>query len=606
MSTLSPADLTDTIAPGLHLRPISTPTQRIWCYGASTTRAADGCIALATTPGDLRSFSSVRSVLLGLAQVIHPSQQAAVASYLQRLDQVAPWGADLPTHAFSRMLSDGVAFAILRRISRESVHTSPLIHQGAILLNSVLARAGVNQAVLPHTGEVDRASLKLFARAMLLLTEKDGFSWVWEFGEDRDGGGASDLRLLIQRDFIAHLKTTLSPTIIHGQALRPSPEMTFQAETLESVSAALVLQNYSGCLGLMQHAPLDNAERARLTALVAVNTGRYELALDLLNTAIPLSKPSMAAHLCYLSGLIQAKRHYDPQASETHHLRGMAILDAASGRVDDDDGDLQLERAWLHNGLALNAALASRRSANPAPHVHSAFDHLRSAFACLESGRQPARMYLQFNLFSNMSFLMEIQGAYDVAINTLDSIFLDQSSENPAEQGRWSATLGYRIAMLHWKAGRQDVAASLLRRALASLEPAEEPARERILRGLGQVLLSSGHHKEASAAFSEGLAIGRKLRFAEATKHHAAGAIAAFVQDGAKGRARDLLNECMQVDHITLPTEGRGIAGIIVPKASPKLPAYYPEIDLEDVPRMDINRLLSGQDPMQRAGKCAA
>ena len=157
------------------------------------------------------------------------------------------------------------------------------------------------------------------------------------------------------------MATIILPKRIKGDAKSPPLDRWNAKARAEEISAALVLQNYTGCMDMLSNSNLDEVEHARLSALIAINTGYYEQALAKLTIAVPKASPAKAAHLCYICGLIKSKRYYDIEASNAFHERGLKILRTAPVNA---DGDLELERAWLLNGLALNKAFSSRQASD--------------------------------------------------------------------------------------------------------------------------------------------------------------------------------------------------------------------------------------------------
>ncbi|MHC2275458.1 tetratricopeptide (TPR) repeat protein [Bradyrhizobium diazoefficiens] len=592
------------------LRPRSDQAQRTWVVGEYSYSGEQPALTLPVCNGDLSTFASVRQVLASLDARSHVTQRAEIANFLAQLNGVAPWGASLPPGAFARILTDGVAFSILRRISRESIHTSPLIQNGAVLLNKILRQLPYQQVVLPCVDKLDRPSLKVFARAALLLQKNDEFAWVWQFSSDVIADKPRTLIEEVRRDFFSHLFVVISPSVDQARSrankFTQTEAMAVQPKkptpSFEQISSALVLQNYCGCLDMLDSTPnnIPESERNRITALVAVNVGRLDIALSSLDRAAQGTVGPRAAHLSYLKGLIHAKRQYDLTISDHCYREGLASLDNNSTSID-GDSDPDLERAWLHNGLALNSAIRFRRAGCPARLSKVAFDELMSAFNLVREGSSAARLYLRFNIVSNMSLLMELQREYDVAIALLEQAFGDLRSRDHHETLRWRVSHDYRVAILNLRRGAVDIASkSLMQIAHASDNSTEHSLHERVLRGLGEAQLASQRYLDAEQSFRTGVEIGQRYRFENSVWHHGAGVVSALIGSGNRAGAEEFASFLHHEEEINLvsedPSLGCNIDNVRPPPVSTKLPAYYPEIDLEDVPKLDLNRFLGGQD----------
>src|SRR5260370_6971593 len=84
-----------------------------------------------------------------------------------------------------KLLADSVAFAVMRRISRESFYTARVIELGARTINRIISqRLEYKYAYVSDVDRLDRPTLKVLARAMLFLATSHGFSWVFHSTSD--------------------------------------------------------------------------------------------------------------------------------------------------------------------------------------------------------------------------------------------------------------------------------------------------------------------------------------------------------------------------------------------------------------------------------------
>jgi hypothetical protein len=292
---------------------------------------------------------------------------------------------------------------------------------------------------------------------------------VWHSESNPASGCASkseDLFLTSRNQLLRQMIGILTPILKrHPDATSLTrPAVRPRSMSLYDISAALVIQNYDACFlwgeGFLQSGnDAEVAEGLRLTALAAVNIGNPEAALRALRLAEQLTvQPGRRAHLSYLQGLIEAKRIYDLSSSTLHYERGLSYLSTDSGGGE----DLPLERAWLYNGLALNEAILWRRDPLAMERHAKAFALEREAFSLVFAGDDPARTYLRFNLLANSAFLLEMQGKFDLAIEVFRKAFDLGSDASSAQRERWLNIMGYRIGMLHYRAGRLDEAYNLI------------------------------------------------------------------------------------------------------------------------------------------------
>ena len=588
----------------LHLRPRSHDAQRVWQVGAGLSGAQPPgeLFHLAVLPDEHHSFASLTSILHQLEPFAQPDQRRELARLDDYMREACPDFGDGSSVSHGRFMADAVTLAIMRRISRESVYTARLIETGARVLNSILSRSiGCKGVWVPHVDRLDRPTLKVLARAMLLLEPSHGFSWVWHLSSDpmrTSDDTPDDPYVVSRRDLLRKLVGILSPRLARDGIAVPlcRPKVSDANVSALQVAAALVVQNYDACFlwtdALLRRADAGEvSEGLRLRALAAVNVGMFDQSMrDLHQAELMTELPGRRAHFCYLQGLIDAKRRYSLEQSGSHYERGLAHLEAAAGRNGHGE-DLPLERGWLLNGLALNEAILQRRHGEDTAHHARAIALERHAFGLVQDGDDPARAYLRFNLLANCALLMEMQGQWDVAIDIFTKTFDFTDSESETIRQRSRRALGYRAGVLHFRAGRVEEAHRLLQDAVEQDAAIDGWATyERVLRAVGSVALARGTLTEAADIFATGLDICRNARSAEGTREHARGLCSALMLAGKRHQASVVCDTLSAEEGITVGSDlSRPIA---VTPPSPKLPAYIPEVDLEGIPAIDINRFL--------------
>jgi tetratricopeptide (TPR) repeat protein len=573
--------------------------------------ATSGCrdLHLRVRPDDHGTFASLRSILDQVSELAWTGSKQSLAELRALLSEAGCSLGPERERSHARLLADSVTFAITRRVSRESVYTSRLIDRAAHFLNAELShilRGG--RAYVPHVDRLDRPTLKVLARAMLLLDSADELSWVWHSAVDPTSDSQprrEDLYLSSRGMLLRQLVGIVRPTIQHvcQTSLLNRPNGLTRVSGTD-ISIALVLQNYDACFlwserGLGSSDLTVATEALRILGLAAINVGRIPEALERLAAAEHLAPSAgLRAHLTYLQGLVEAKRVYDLRESDSHYERGLRALEAGPFAAHEDGA---LEHAWILNGLALNQAIAWRREPHQVAHYDNAFQLVQQAFFLVREGRIPPRIYLRSNLLANSALLLEMRGDADAAIDLFQAAFEPPASEAATNAEQWLTTLGYRIGCLHYRAGRPEVAYRLLRETSSrDAVISNGPIRERILRALGVVALELGAWDAAEEAFDCGLALARAARFAEGTREHGRGLVATLLRRGREREAADVVTALRAEEAVELlagAAQGTGLETIAPSPPSPKLPAYLPEIDLEGIPPIDLNRFLGDALP---------
>lgn len=510
---------------------------------------------------------------------------------------------DAPAN-YGSALTQWVAFAILRRISRESAYSSRLIDLSARVINRIVSRIPDCDGVLIRNADtLDRPSLKIVARAMLLLKKEDGFTWRVHSDSNpasiaSEPGTPYPLYRSSRRAFLRYIFEITCPHVERNGEPRPlAIPQSVEGASLYGATIALVMQDYDQCFLFCEAllsglSPTRCEEVYRLLALASVNVGDSGAATRALEAAEHIaSSHARKAHLAYLQGLIAAKRAYNLTESNRHYQRGLEWIERSG--TGDTLEDSPLEQAWLFNGLALNEAIMARSSQASAGdrHLSEAFAYEKRAFALVREGDSRARGYLRFNLLANLAFLFEMQGAYLESIRLLERAFGDEAGGDDPESRDARCTLQYRAAVLYYRAGQHHEALSLLREASA-FEPFPEnwSVRQRILFARGVIASESGRLEEAEEVFSEGLELCGAARSAVGFRDHVTGLARTLRSMGRLVEYKHALACAEQEDGISFSEAGLAATFSV----APKLPAYVPEVDLEDIPAVDINRYLSG------------
>jgi tetratricopeptide (TPR) repeat protein len=358
------------------------------------------------------------------------------------------------------------------------------------------------------------------------------------------------------------------------EQLRLQPINPSSTPKRDELAADLVQQNYDRLFALVDETwDVSLVDRTRLIALAALNVGDLGTAQSVLASAEDQAREGpTGAHICYLQGLVAAKREYDLRASDAHHRRGLSHL----GSVKDDESSL--ERAWLFNGLALNNALYWRRNPGNGQYFRQAFEQVQAAFSLIRSLNDAPAAYLRFNLIANTTFLLEMRGAYTEAAQTFERAFNvhDQDIE-------LSTTLMYRIGTLWLRAGDLHKARLYLCRA-ATGSAGDWWSHEVVLRALGALEYASGRVSQAVDQYLQGARCSIDARARRGSLHHVKS-----IQNIAPGSTVE--QECVQelLQSGVLRQELDTYQPLALPS---KLPAYVPEIDLESLPVLDLNRFL--------------
>lgn len=488
-------------------------------------------------PSGQDTFAGLRAWLIRLEGECIGKRTASEFQRLRlELDYVSPKSAHEISH--SGILTSGVAFAVLRRISRESVYTGRLIDSAARTLLMAIDDIDASDILVESVDQLDRPSLKILFRMALIAVGKTRH-WQWRFSADpfcADGSVWSHSRV----NLLTAMRNVISPAIdfrFRGKISLDLRSFERNSVTAEGLAADLVLQNYDKIFAVMDLGvalPLSAVDEARLLALAALNVGDLLAANKILAKAESgCSDPNGSAHIAYLQGLICAKRHYELIESDKHHQRGLKYVTGLNSDA------ANLERAWLLNGLALNDALRWRRDPEGWSHSYaSAFQLVREAFSLVADLSTPHAAYLRFNLIANMSFLVEMKGDYGAAARALERTF-ELDGGPPPELG---ADIAYRLGVLWFRADSSARAREYLLRS--SEDTALDWARkEVVLRAFGALEKKNGSSEQAVRHHLEGARICLDARARHGAMHHAASVLEI---EGESTNSHQILDELIE------------------------------------------------------------
>lgn len=500
------------------------------------------------------AFGSLRKVFA----VLQDHAPSIFAEHLRR--RPAEWSRLLPGSVQGAPdLSDLALSPSERRLHKESEQVFRILNAGASLMVEVLRDTGCTLRVL-NVGEADLVSLRGLVRA----AEWAGLEGVAEglqlsgFGARRHHASAwFEPR---RREYLDALRRRLRLPLQErpdGPEARRSPEapvdhegrylhavLDEQADPARRIAAALLttrtcffstneegtllasekalglLDTYGAGLSLsgiqrawddldqgfsnaaveLDRGDLEDLETIRgillrRAGVAHAYTDEFPLALRRFAQGSELNlRPERRAELMNYHAICAIKRVKDADA-------GLAELKAAYALIADrTTPEARLQRAWLHNGLAL--VYWNRGQ------LDLAFNEVNQAAALAGDLHGPAATHAKINLLSNISVLQETAKRYDAAVETW-------SKFERVSRG-WGANFDkhyrYRLGGLSLKQG--DTSGSLAQYAEAfakTRELQDDFYAHRIALELGTHRLRAGEKEAAALWFGEALQSAREL-----------------------------------------------------------------------------------------------
>jgi hypothetical protein len=597
---------------------------------AALCEAGMNVVVLPSVPHGFETFAGARALLSWLRPVLDREAPELVAEARDQLGWLLEH--DAGDGAEMQRVAETIVFAITRRISRESHHSSIEIDALARLLLDAAQRCPSLQPglalIIKDVEHWDRPSLRCLHRVLRLATAADRLVIITAAGDWQVAGEHPDsfqgwvtrarsrffAGLAAHSDFSVHRvgsDTSEPPHWSLGSA------STQDSDLLIETGAALGYQNYERvyllCDALLERATNDEqrAQANRLIGVAHAQTGEIAASEEQMVLALEQSSdPPFRAHLEYLIGLLSTKRLYDLDAAADHYRRGERILDAWGVTSDEE----RVERAWLWNGEALVYTLQAKELSSGAERealYRESFRLELKAYELVRGMKTPAASYLRHNLLANITFLLEISRRFAEAVEFWSRAFERYLA---ADSRVFAAAFDARLGVLLFKEGRGDEALDVLERAHALCHAEGDLFyEERACLALGYVAFHSGAHERALAAFSAGARLAIRLRDETAYQAHLAGVLWSLAAGGDVETFEQAVTGAARGGHAgpwleTLVTEIKAghdpsaalkRAEVTIPPPSPKMPSYIPSIDLEGAPARDLNRyLVFGTGPL--------
>lgn len=323
---------------------------------------------------------------------------------------------------------DSIIQAVVRRISRESHHSSLIIDSLArIFLQKIkrLSKTTKKTTLICIDGLEywDRPSLRVLHR-INLLNEDTSVIWAVRISDHYpsfDDNAFKEKIIQSHKIFIEKyeaiqinkLKLDLKEYLPKKNRILLNKEKT----TLHEIASELAYQNFERVYLLahnMIHQDHTNEEISqvyRLVALADASKGDYQEANIYLEKALSKSTSSLwRAHIRYLQGLLYTKRYYDLKGALAYYQKGLDYLKLSEEK---SQIEIALERAWLYNGNALIHALEAKKMdpQKASDEIKKSFDLEIKAYALAQLGKDARFSYLRHNLLANITFLFEIKKA---------------------------------------------------------------------------------------------------------------------------------------------------------------------------------------------------
>lgn len=562
-----------------------------------------------------RSFSpyltagNVIEQIIAFYQDDFPQQARVVQDAYQKLER--EW-------KNTNLSADSILYSIIRRISRETIATAKLIDGLVVALLDLLKCAyAAHQKCfvlfLSHTEWIDRPSLRIFYR-LYKLVPQFRFAMVWLFSsavpnrieaaEDHEDMLAS-VELARTRIF-SRLQTELNPVVEAGsQTAHTYEDYHFFSEhsLMEEAALAVVTQNYEHAYLACKNALLgqtDKTEVYRIIALVHANLGLVEPAYSMFQRSAELVGPGpKRAHFEYMSALLVTKRFYQLEKARQHYEKGLAF-------VDESDETNRLEKGWLLNGMSFMDVVTSSNLQGEEKDIllEEVLRREVQALNLIKQDSNRGALYLRFNLYSNIAFLMEIKKEYKYALQCWRNAFERATGIDNEMSRNVLKPFAYRTGMLAWKSGEVQEGLRFLRQARdAAKEQGDRIYLEQIAYGLGYVEMQEEMFADALATFLEGYRLAVSMGEWKNANDFAVGCLQAASRVGKFSEVVSTLRADLQEDYLfseqikSFIYQNIGILQQLVmektlPQPKTKLNSYHPSIDLESTPEVDMNAFL--------------
>ncbi|MFD2370642.1 hypothetical protein ACFSO0_11955 [Brevibacillus sp. GCM10020057] len=598
--------------------------QVVWISGAEPVYEQisdmDGYVTL-TIPVEDRSFQPyiiACQIIEGILEHYRPSNSDLENSVKISLeDLMSEWQK-------TDLSSDSVIYSIIRRISRESSSTAKLIDRLVEQLCKLiqLTHKEINKTllvVIEQAEWIDRPSLRILNRLCKSLFPNQ-LRMIWNFTDaipstssaERYDDMMTSLKIARGRIF-TRIRFELNPLVLQNDSSHSQTDFSLSSFVsigkglIADASLSLVTQNYENAY-LACHSAFNNGEDNpdffRVIGLVHANLGLFDMAYHALQKAIELTPvgPSKA-HLECLSALLAIKRFYNLEVAANHYNNGLKYVDESSENN-------RLEKGWLLNGQSFMEVVAASRMKGEEKHtlLDNVLNRELEALKLIEKDSGKNVLYLRFNLYSNISFLLEIKKDYYHSYQCWTKAFARYIGHDVWASKKLTKPYYYRAGMLAWKIGDHEAALNHLKKAKKeAIQQNDRIYAERIIYGYAYVLLQYGQYNEASMNFFEGFSIAIKLLDWKEAQEQAIGCLIASQFEGEAEKywkkirvlsqdvpTPETIAKWFQQTSNDILTKEKN-RKLTPPKT--KLTSYHPSIDLESIPEIDMNAFLVEEQP---------
>ncbi|MGE6631742.1 hypothetical protein [Bacillus sp. NPDC077027] len=499
--------------------------------------------------------------------------------------------------------SDSVLYSVIRRISRESNASMNILNDLCManldLIYKVIEDTKSKFAIIVNNAELlDRGSLRFFTQLIKISTKKE-FVLIWNFKQNVlndstvESSNIEDIFINGRFDIFKRVANNANPAITmsadipaYGEKINWG-DFPFGSSLIDESAKALITQNYDRAL-LICKKQLDSEKKSdtfKIIGLVCSNIGYYKIAYKYFLMALSCCEEAEEkTHLNYLCGLIATKRLYDFKLARKHYNTALDIIKTC------ETSQGKLEKAWVYNGLSFLDVLENSTGYK----LHKFTDILQreiEAMDLIKSSKGYGPVYLRFNLISNITFLLEINKKYEEAF-TLWSNKMGEFFSN--RQSDLKVAYNYRLAMLAYKCNKVDFSISILETISNLLKPKNNfYTLEKIYYSLGYINLGLERYEEAKQYFQLGIDACLTVKEKIGAYKHFVGFNKAINRKVNQNGHIEELEE--YYDKIFENSEGNFkqytiSSNLEAPKT--KLSSYNPIIDLEDTPKVDLNKYL--------------
>jgi hypothetical protein len=517
----------------------------------------------------------------------------------------------------THLSSDSVLYSIIRRISRESTKTINMVDAFTQELKKIFSEYYKNEKHLvlhiQNSEWLDRPTLRILYHLSKIIPGNQ-FSQIWDFSgrincEYSDNFPYNDIINNLKKarsEIFRKISVDLNVKIINESNKEINwDKMKFKKMSdnlLGNAALALVTLNYEygylACIESMSVEDKDYHEVYRILGLIHVNLNFPKLAYQSFLKAIKLTNDiSKKAHLEYLCGLLATKRFYDPSLAEYHYKNGLEYLEDQ-----EEDSSTRLEKAWLFNGMSFLDATKGMKK--PKEDRKIFFENtLRREIEALEiikNDKTKGSLYLKFNLYSNIAFLLEIKKDYNYALQFWENMFAKYSYVEKNGETKADALYLYRTGMLTWRKGELPLALIYLESSSQEAKIANQRIFLQLIKySIGYIQLQNNQDQQAMLSFKEGLEIAKSLNDLELIQQLSLGYLQASINSGDFERSLNNLKDWFIEDNYKVEylykSDLEVLNFVSKEELSPpktKLPSYYPLFDLEARPKVDMNSYL--------------